>query len=146
MDIGLLPLAAQLAARLLESIGLVALVDDGDIIEPVVATEVRAGRLVEAVAQDDLERLEGRVQTLAERDVPEVVAEQVEIAAVVDAPAVSVEALVGEDLAQLLDGVCLASVGTGPHTYRAVPGQLLSWLRASDEPGVFIICLMPLPF
>lgn len=75
MDIGLLLLATQFTARLLEGVGLVALVDDGDIIEPVVAGEVRACRLVEAVAQDDLERLEGRVQTLAERDVPEVVAE-----------------------------------------------------------------------
>ncbi|MEO0973330.1 MAG: hypothetical protein AAFX85_09555 [Pseudomonadota bacterium] len=50
MDIGLLLLATQLTARLLEGVGLVALVDDGDIIEPVVAPEVCAGYLMEAIA------------------------------------------------------------------------------------------------
>jgi hypothetical protein len=40
---------------------------------------VDTSRLVDAVAQDDLERLQARIQALAQGDVPDVVAKQVEV-------------------------------------------------------------------
>lgn len=113
-------------------------VDDLNVIKPIVTAKMCARCLVDGVAEDDFERLQTGIEALAQGNVPNIMAEQVEVAVALGSLAIGLEALRGEDLVQLLGEICLHSRNLAPILSVQSPGNSSPGLRASDEPGVFI--------